>query len=379
MSYLFFFFLPLGLQDAPSSGAIAKAVLTAQEANLAPITRGVIRYKYSRGLSPDQAAALSGRWSDRSVAQGLYAFDGKRGRLDQVFSPDDMASHTVRIGKMETSSTLLCVRRLTDGVATFRDDLFTSIEDGKSLLHNVSIVPGTSEFFDYLVFFAVWGPSGVPPTFHDYSELRGATAHEGQGRLDDGIETSRLDDGTEVVRIGVSTPELHMDYWVDMVHGAIPRRVRMSRLDGHFSSVVEYGDVRLVAGGVWLPFHCRRFSSGGASGLAAELRIEDADLNSALRDSLFQLEFSEPVGVYDLARSLQYSPQKIWDLSRLPRAGSVKAQPVTISEPPPPAPLQSGPRKATPWVDYCLITLGLSLLGIVGFRSIRSRRRTAST
>ncbi len=355
----------------PRQEDVAKAVLNAQKANRSMLSRGKVLYRFYRGESKGEREALSGAWTDRTEAKCLLVFDGRRARLEQVYSIADLAAHTTFKGN-EVSSSRSPVRVLTNGKVTLVDHQLLS-EDGKTLNHQPIIEQGvepyTREATDYIARLS--RPDGGEV---DFRALESALKHESGLRLES-VEPATLDDGTSTLHLKVAGPGYFVEYWVDLERGGIPRRIRTEGTEDHRSILQEYRDVRAVAQGAWFPYRGVYFDRQSYS---LEYLIDRADFELAPVDGEFQLEFEPPVALLDMPRGARYAPRKAWGLDHLPTVGRPDAPRITIEPEAPPPPAQAGSLKPWGWEVYLPATLGVGLIAVVVYRATRARARSST-
>ena len=355
----------------PRQEEVAKAVLNAQKANRSMLSRGKVLYRFYRGDAKSEREALSGAWTDRTEAKCLLVFDGRRARLEQIYSIADLAAHTTFKGN-EVSSSRSPVRVLTDGKVTLVDHQLLS-EDGKTLNHRPIIEPGVESYSraagDYIA--GLSRPDGGEV---DFRALKSALKHESGLRLES-VEPATLDDGASTIHLKVAGPGYFVEYWVDLEHGAIPRRIRTEAKENHRSILQEYHDIRPVAQGAWFPYREVYFDPRS---YALEYLVDQADFSRTPAEGEFQLEFENPVGLFDLARSARYAPRKTWGLDHLPTVGRPDAPRITIEPEAPPPPAQAGSIKPWGWEVYLPATLGVGLIAVVVYRAARTRARSVT-
>lgn len=366
---------------APSESSpleTAVAVCNAFHANRSLVTHGIVKYRYFTGHESDLKRALAGTWRERSEASCLFAFDARHARYDRVYPVSVLAAHTRKEGH-QISTSLHPIRVLANGDSSLIDNQFLS-DDDKSLVHRVQIEAGKEllekEGFDLI---ATLGRGPVPVS--ELYALEQAVARQGNYRLVS-AEEDRLEDGTPTIHLSVDAPDYdkpeyddRIDFWVDLEHGAIPRRVRLTRLGQKKGiDITEYSDVHLLGNGAWLPYHWIDITYYGK---AMEYQVDHADFDKPTNASVFRLEFETPVPVLDTVKGVRYAPQSAWDLDRLPGSGSVNAQRIAIEEPSPPPPPETGPVKPWGWEVYLPAAIGVGLIAVVVYRTVRARARSA--
>ncbi len=341
---------------------LAKAINNAYEANRLLFPFGTIRFRYFTGHSASEADALFDKLSDVVVAEGLFAFDGGRGRYECVFSPDSMAT-SEKLGQK-----LHSVRLITDGSSTLWDRLGVIQEAGTLRhTHSTQIEPGTSSFYREVMSPLKVGVSGQRMALLPQTDaaLRG----EGELRVVS-IEKSGTLEGQPVVVWHYESPRAKSSLWINLERGAVPVQIRHT--DSKTGAVyLERNDqLQNVEHRGWLPFRKLVRLPDGSTRV---FTVQSANFSDPPSSVVFEMEFEKPISIIDVARYVKHKPRtrvSLGDISRPNRATSDRL-PAAVSEPLVAAITLPGEREPRPWWSVPVIALGiLSLLaaGIVVYR-----------
>jgi hypothetical protein len=322
---------------------------------------GTVRFEHTKGSSESNDEALAGRFSNASVASGLYVFDGRNSRYEVDYSPEEVARVTTKVSETESRSPLSPVRMLCDGEVTLMDLPFLKA-GSRVFAHNPMIHQGTLLFARHFDFPLTIGQAGSGP-LDLYGEL--ASLEAGKCSIKEFVSHARLG-SADVCKVVLGYGSGERNYWIDLDRGSVPLRILDVSSSGGRETRHEMvnEDLTFVPNAGWLP-GTRRFVMQGGK-VAQQIRITSVEANQPVL-SAFQLDFPEPVGMFDEARKRRYSRRKTWSLLQLPSTDSRESTPATPrSFAPPPEP----PEDVTPkhyWA-VVLFATALFLLAIVAVR-----------
>ena len=357
-------------QDQPPM-ELVEAIHTAHQANRALMTRATIRLRFSIGDAPDMSAALAGRWTDRSDADGLFVMDGPRMRYDQLFEPEVMRAKRHATGPMSYSTRVTSVRVVTDGRVTLTDlmSFKPASVGGEPLSRQVRIDPGVDPFFLRTHLPLRPGRQGTGTSFGTVVELLRNGA-EGI-RLKEVKLGSRLD-GVEVAEVAIEVADGTTRFWFDLRRGAVPILERSETNGGKIFTLDRCEDLRQVAGGAWLPFRRVRYTNNGNS--VWEWSILEADFDKVPDEGQFRLTLPKAQSVMDAAAMREYPPADVWDLARLPPANAPGVRPLLPRMSTVEPPTMPGERHPTPYASIATVAVGVILVTLaVVFWRRRSR------
>ena len=275
----------------------------------------------------------------------------------RTFSDASMVATCTKIAGGKVSNRLQSGRLLTDGKVTLVEHLYGN-PDGK-ITRGTIINPGSEEFYKTA---GVPLAMGFPDNARDDISRTARLIRDGSSGVSLGaIQDDAIFDGVKMVRIEVKGPGGKRVIWVDPERGAIPVRVH-DEMPGGSAYDLRYGDIRMVAGRGWLPYEPRSTCQGGR---VFRTIITKVDFGK-IPDDTFRIEFPEPIAIINVAKGLSYRPQKIWELSRLPKANSRETAPLMTSLGTP-DPVMPGEREPH-MLLFTFVALGLSaVVGVIGF------------
>lgn len=350
------------------------AIATAYSANLNGPRFGTIRFRLLNGEALNLDVARQGEIPNSAVADGLYVFDGPRGRYECVFPSATIAAHRTRLDENRWRTRLnLSVRAVTDGRLCLADIVDVDSDD-RTDSHTAQIEPGVDVYARSL---------GLPIGPRVPVQPRDSLEAMIKGTLQDHTWTLTVEE--HVDHEGVDTVLLHFDngqpgrrrirydFWVDLARGALPRRVRSQPNEPpDAASETFFDDLRLVDGKCWLPF---RMTLGHQHDrYVRHFAIDEVDLSTRPPASSYALEFPQEIPMVNAATMLRYAPRKTWDLANLPGPSSRETTKLKLQEPsvlPPPMP---GERPARSWWPAALwLAAGAALLATAGYVFWRRR------
>ena len=349
---------------------LVRAVRDSHAANRASMgTRGIIRFQFAQGEAPNLEAARKGAWTSRHVADGLYAYDGSRRRLDLVYGFSAAMADQKMISPREYRSSFTSGRWLTNGSVTLSDYLTIQPADpGSDYGHAVQIDPGSAIFYrKYLMPIDVGKPAD--------GDLISLCDQAFKANAPFPLELARIRPDANAADLVFTTPGGRYRFQVDLQRGSIPT----SRVDEYPPTIYPtcstfQDDIRRMPNGGWLPHHYLFYRSDGG---AIEITITDAMFDGPVASEMFRLDFPEPVTVVDMALKLRYPPRKSWDLSKLPGVrdpGVTTFSPATRDDFVPQMPGERAGSRI--WPGF-LIGAGGVLL-VFAWRAFKRRHRDAS-
>ena len=174
------------------------------------------------------------------------------------------------------------------------------------------------------------------------------------------VEDDGSKDGEPLVHLVLTIQGERADYWIDLEHGAIPRRILNSDPKGEPVIELRYDDIQPAGNGAWFPHRMTIFFKGGA---CKELVVDEADFTARPTAADLRLEFPEPVSLMNTATLMKYAPRKVWDVANLSGTGAsaVPGVRISIQGPRAPAPPMAGELEARPAWALPTVVVGLVL------------------
>ncbi len=344
---------------------LLKAIAAAYDENLAKFPRCQSELKVRVGKADGIAEARKDEFRTSAEGEGRFAFIPGHWIYEFNFSREALLAAARSTPGNKISGSLVSSASIADSRRTLAVRTFPGF-DLKSVTRLGTITAGPGEFFRGLT---VPLALGVPEGQRDdlASDLRSALTG-GATRIDS-VNDHEVFEGHKVVTIVVSTPDQKRTYWVDVERGAIPLRLTGVSRDGSTTLEVYLDDLQLVPGHGWYP-NVRTLWMGGGHARRVQLLQPKWDVKDDL--TTFRLQFDDPVGIFDRAAMLSYSPRKVWDLETIPKKGSADAA-VVRDTPAPPRPALPEEREPS-FVGRYLLFGGLATVGVVAI-ALWCRRR----
>lgn len=353
----------------------AKAIATAYAANLGGPSFGTIKFRLLNGEASDPNAARRGVLTDIAVAEGLYAFDGPQGLYRCQFPLDAMVSHRTELDNGGWMTRLNSSERaITNGELSLHD-LVAENRDGDSETHTAQIEPGVEAYARAI------GLPIAPCVPQRRGLALDQMIHQALGRENHwrlvSVEQGVSLDNAETVRLTLEqeeseSPSTRLQFWVDLEHGAVPRRIRNVTFfkDSETQNINDsyFDDVRLVDGRCWLPFRMTQYSVNDR--YTRQYVIDSANFKERPAKSMFRLKFPKAIPMVNAAPKppLRYAPRKVWDLSDLPSPSSKETKQLVVQAPKPDPRLAMPPGNPIPawrrWRPWMLLVLGNVLLAL---------------
>lgn len=343
--------------------ATLNALAGLYEENRSKFDAGQIWFEFIDGKATDIDAASSGTITDAHRAEGFYAFRGDEAIYRCIFPDASMVATSSRVTDRQVTNRLQCVRTLTNGKATLREDRFGTPEG--AITRAMIINPGAEAFFRSA---AIPLGLGHPESVRDDPWRTSRLIQDRSDGLTLGsIRDDEVIEGVKVVRVVVTGPGGTRQMWLDPTRGAIPLRVH-DEMPGGRAYDLRLGDVRMVAGRGWFPFE-RTELLGGAR--VMRMVVTKVDFGP-VPEGTFRLEFPEPVAMVNLEQGVSYPPRKVWDLARLPAANAPGVNrlnaPGDATAPMLPVEIEPSPYRST--------AIALGVAAVVGFVGYFWRRRS---
>ena len=335
---------------------LLKAIASAYDENLSKFPRCQSELKVRVGKADGIAEARKNQFLTFVEGDGRFAFIPGHWLYEYNFTREDLLAGAKSSPGKKISGSLVSSASVADSRHTLAVRTLPGF-DLKSVTRLGTITAGPGEFFRGLT---VPLAPGVPEGQRDdlASDLRSALA--GGATKIDSVNDHEVFEGHKVVKIVVSTPDQKRTYWVDVERGAIPLHLTSVARDGSTTLEVYLDDLQLIPGHGWFP-NVRTLWMGGGHARRVQLLQPKWDAKDDL--TTFRLQFDEPVGIFDRAAMLSYSPRKVWDLETLPKKGSADAA-VVRDTPVPPRPALQEEREPSLMGRY-LIFGSLATVGVV--------------
>ncbi len=334
-------------------------------ANKDAFAYGSFRFEFTKGSSASFSDAESEVFTRSFREDGLYAFDGGDARYDLIADPKDLAAATKRISDHRRSAFIRAFRSVTDGKLTLRDNLETD-QTNTSLRHSPIIFPGTDTFYKSGAFeFPLYLGDNChtdPDLFQDLTSVQ-----DGKVSLAELDMDSRLDE-VKVCKFSFTWADGKRTYWIDIARGSVPLRILDHYNPNSADIVYIFRDLEHVANVGWLPR--RRLHIIGQGGLVDRIVVTEIDTKNKPGPAVFQLEFPEPISVFDTARKLVYPRRKVWSLRDLPQRSSPGVRPVSPYTRPPEMPAEVVP---VSWWTVILSAVAILLVTAVPIVVLRRR------
>lgn len=184
--------------------------------------------------------------------------------------------------------------------------------------------PGSTVFHgDGYFQFPLWlGDDDQHPTdvFRDLTAVR-----DGRASLAD-LEISSELGGLKVCKVSLTFAEGKTTHWIDLARGCVPVRTLTHYHSSNSDVVMIFDRVEHLAGAGWLPRRRTTVTNDGA--LVERIDVTEVDTANRPDQSIFQLDYPEPMRVYDRVRKLGYAPQKTWSLLHRPGRNAPGTVPV---------------------------------------------------
>lgn len=334
-------------------------------ANKEAFAFGTFRFQYTIGFAASASDAQSGVFVRSIKEDGFYVFDGKNARYELTADPKAVASVTTGIGARTSTSLARTFRMLTDGKVTFVDRLHLD-SAGRDLLHQPHIFATTSYYHQHFEFPLYLGDQSDRPydLFCDLTGVKEGRASLGELDLD-----SRLGD-LKVCKLAFAWEDGRRTYWIDLNRGSVPLRILEHYNPTNVDINFFFSDLVQVPGAGWFPRRMVHIIGNGAT--VHRFDVTEIDARNRPTFAAFELDFPEPVGLYDEARKLAYSRRKTWSLLNLPSPSSREARPVVPTLIPGgelPGEIEAGP----PWPT--IVAAAIILFLTVGSVLIVRRRK----
>jgi hypothetical protein len=319
-----FFLCLLSISSLRDDPAALRALASFYETNRVGFGECRIDFDYKDAFANSIQDAVLDDVRDAHIAQGIIAFKNKSFLYTCVFTDDAMKATASSIGPGQTKNRLNCVRLLTDGKVTLRDNVFAGPDS--AILRGSSIVAGTLPFFKVA---EIPLSIGVPANYReDINTLCQMIENRTLGVTLESVEENVTMFSINTIKISINTPDGRSIFWVDPEHGAIPI---LTRYEGPGDSIceIQLGDLHFYPGHGWFPQLRTTLLPGGRVKRMAIRNAKFADIH----DDLFHLEFPNPIRMMNMAANVVHPPQRVWDLSKLPSASLAGTTPLTVIPP----------------------------------------------
>ena len=330
----------IGAEPVPQVDAswrnVLEHVVTSIVANRSSFRYGVFHYDRIIGNAESLQDAAEGRIQKAYTGKCYYAFSGSLLRMENLFTLDDMIrdnkTEKKGDGSIVVTSMLNSYRSLCDGKVTLRDEVYPG--DGGKLFHQPQIFAGDFVFYGSYQFPLDLGRSQSGYVLMDAS-LRRILRGEYELKEFNPHDTTL---GLDLVKITYSYGSKgETSLWIDLARGCVPIQSIFFHPKRGASISDRYDDIVQIQNAGWIPRKKTTF-------LNRSKRFDQIILTSIQCDqkperSVFQLEFSQPIGMIDAANKAIYKPRKVWNLTELPARGSSQSRSIEIQAytPPPPA------------------------------------------
>ncbi len=358
-----------------------EAIRVAYQANRERLAQGQARLELIQGIAKSPEAARRGDVRDAIRARGSYAFAVGRASFERIYPLGVMTAGT-RVEGRHSFSSAPSVRCLTDGKNTLVDDIGVEIDlklmksvDPPRERHLVRVEQGVGPFFRELAFPLRPGhPEG--DFFNLARYLEQSRSHE------DGWELVSLTldstyEGSDAAEVVLKRGGTTWTFWIDLEHGAIPRRVHSVTPSMNRSTTLCYDDLRAVAEGVYLPFLQTLHLEDGTT---KQVKVESFQFGPP-PDSAFECHFETPIGGSDRAHHVRLAPRRVYRLSSLRGAvgpGDRRFKPASdvpfSAVPEMPGEIEPGLSWTTWLGSALLLAMGAGLVAFVVSRRDRWRR-----
>jgi len=295
------------------------------KANKDAFAYGSFRFEFTRGSSKSSADAESEVFAWAFREDGFFVFDGENARYELLADPKVLAAATKRIDERHSTSFITAFRSLTDGTFTLLDNL-QPVERNTALRHGAIIHPGTYLFyrsgsFSFPLYLGDKGKGGA-----DHDLFRDLTAlKDGKVSLAELDMDSRLGD-RKVCRFSFTRKDGTCTYWIDLDRGSVPLRIHDHYNPNNQDTTYIFSDLEHVANAGWLPRRRLHFFAQGQ--IVDRVIVTEIDTWNKPQPSVFQLDYPEPIILFDDARKLVYPRRKSWSLLDLPDPASPGVKPV---------------------------------------------------
>lgn len=353
------------LAIAADQASDARRLVQAFDENAAAFRRGDFRFTYEIGSAATLQDARDGAATARSRADGQYVFANGVLRYDRI-APQAIGDDRVQMGPRKAGGASMSFRCLSDRKITMIDDIDQDASrDSPS--HLVRISPGgldAAGLFDFPLAIGMERSTRSDPIRY----LREAVRDDGRNGAKSRIQDVRAEvDGTgqDLVHVRGTSGTVDWTYTFDTKRGTIPVRAgTTSRRTGRIRQV-EYDDVRQVESG-WLPFRKTMWTNAGP--LFTRLVVLSHRPEAEVTRSAFELDFDDPVPVYDEVKNVYYTARRRWTIHSLPGPGSNEIVKVGETKPvtEPMMPGERSPWPHRPWI--ILASAGLALAAAGGWR-----------
>lgn len=353
-------------RTTPDDRALMEAVARGYEANRAAIPYGSADFLYTTGSAADAEAAVAGDGQSRGQGKGRYVFDSSNRKFEIVYSLGDLTKFRQLAGDRWIYG-VNSRRMLTNGRLTL-SDVQTANPAGDKIVHTAQIDAGTSRFFSELTFPLKLGDEEIGSLLlhHDIEQV---LKNQSGWTLKAFADDASLD-GVPVVYFHLGLPDGDREYWVDVSRGSLPIRVKQNW--DHGFTMYLLGDFRQVNESAWLPFKQTIYASDRDF---KQIQITDADFKTRPPQSSFRMEFDEPIAMINSANMVHYSPQKVWNLSRLPGPSSPSATKIQSAAAPAAEVVpQPGERDSSwRWGNVLMAAGALLVASLISFRVLKAR------
>lgn len=381
-----------GIDSPAAPRSVAESVLSAYSANREKLgARGTINYRFTNGSidsvgsDDDQLidAIRKGKWKKSASVDCVFAFDGNRLFVSQIYPIEEMIKHRVMISKSQWRSDILSFVNLTDGESTINVHIDPSATTNQ-INYSPTVSKGTNWFFHDFRNFPLDIANPVLPDYDLSMCLTKALDKGGALRLNSALEK---DDGSikiEVVDDSKKDDRYRYDFLCDMKRAGLPVLTVWDFSSDNTQSLSRsinlMDDIRKVGSIGWFPFKKTivfyQKNHGKTDGaMIKEYEILSASFDEKPDPSLFKIEFPEPRKLVDGDRNLVLNARKVWDLKSISPASLGRSQKFVPTSPQTQIPEMPGPFKpGTPWWAILLAGLGIALI-LIGSKALYRRIR----
>ena len=378
MQLILMCFSMIGAEPVPQVDAswrnVLEHVVTSIVANRSSFRYGVFHYDRIIGNAESLQDATEGRFQKSYTAKCVYAFSGKLSRMDNLFTLDDMIREQEIVkngdGSTVVKTFLNSYRSLCDGKVSLRDEVYPG--DGGKLFHQPQIFAGDFVFYGTYQFPLNLGRSQSGFVLMDAS-LRRILTGEYQLKEFNPHDTTL---GLDLVKITYAYGSKgETSLWIDLARGCVPIQSIFFHPKRGASIFERYDDFVRISKAGWIPR--KKTSCLYKSKHVDQIILTDIQCDEKPDRSVFQLEFSQPIGMIDAANKAIYKPRKVWNLTELPARVSSQSRPIEIQSYTPPPPAHPGELTGNRLSNWMILCVGLIVViaSIVGILRLRNRRR----
>ena len=130
----------------------------------------------------------------------------------------------------------------------------------------------------------------------------------------------------KVCKFGFTWKDGKCTYWIDLHRGSVPLRIKEHYNPNNADITYIFSDLVHAPNAGWLPR--RRLHIMNQGQIVDRVIVTEIDTLNNPQPSTFQLDYPEPIILFDDARKLVYPRRKSWSLLNLPDPASPGVRPV---------------------------------------------------